>query len=254
MKKLDARPIPPLEDQRENIKKRISKDGRGLVGQKATVARLRKEYNIQQDSAKLKKLADLAYEAKSNSSEPKDLFAALANYNEEIVNLADLKIKNSDCMTDLMKGGYSSSFSKREDFFPLWDNFINDQLINLEKSKLEEKYPDFRFLMNEYHDGLLIFEISQNEVWNKASSDTTGLEAFFTKNIKDYYLPERFEGTVYKCSAKKDVKTLKAFFAANDSLPSDSLPTGLAGEVVIEKGSFNKGTDAAIDLARNNFV
>ena len=65
-------------------------------------------------------------------------------------------------------------------------NMTPQEALALEDSLLETKYPEFGNLMREYHDGLLFFEISALEVWNKASGDEAGLIKFFKKNRKKY--------------------------------------------------------------------
>ena len=55
-------------------------------------------------------------------------------------------------------------------------------VIELEKQMLEENDPDFKNLMNEYRDGMLLFEISNRKVWDKAATDTAGLRAYFEAN------------------------------------------------------------------------
>lgn len=66
--------------------------------------------------------------------------------------------------------------------------------------ELDTKYPDFGYLMKEYHDGSMLYEISNREVWNKASKDEKGLEKFFKKHKKDYKFDEPvFRGVIVNC-------------------------------------------------------
>jgi peptidyl-prolyl cis-trans isomerase SurA len=66
------------------------------------------------------------------------------------------------------------------------DEFSSQKCLQLEESKLEEKYADFKALMREYREGILLFEATKNVVWDRASEDTTGLKMFYEKN-KDRY-------------------------------------------------------------------
>ena len=67
---------------------------------------------------------------------------------------------------------------------------------------LESKYPEFKSLIQEYRDGILVFEIMQNEVWKKASEDTTGIKNYFEAHRSEYTYPIRYKGELYKCKDK----------------------------------------------------
>lgn len=76
---------------------------------------------------------------------------------------------------------------------------------------LEEKYTDLRHLVQEYHDGILLFEVSLNEVWDKAAKDTAGLEAFFKANKKNYtWEAPRWKGYIIHAKDKNSAKAAKA--------------------------------------------
>ena len=88
---------------------------------------------------------------------------------------------------------------------------------------LEEKYTDLRHLVQEYHDGILLFEVSLNEVWDKAAKDTAGLEAFFKANKKNYtWEAPRWKGYIIHAKDKNSAKAAKAIIksAHPDSVKS----------------------------------
>jgi peptidyl-prolyl cis-trans isomerase SurA len=62
----------------------------------------------------------------------------------------------------------------------------DDEVVAYADAHLEEKYVEFRNLVNEYHDGILLFDVSLREVWDKASQDVEGLQAYFKANKKQY--------------------------------------------------------------------
>lgn len=80
----------------------------------------------------------------------------------------------------------------------LYDDFIQDECIKYEESRLEDKYPDFRALMREYEEGILLFEATKRIVWDRAGQDSTGLMAFFNAEEKGKYTwGERARVTYY---------------------------------------------------------
>ena len=73
----------------------------------------------------------------------------------------------------------------------LLDDYINEKAIDYEQSNLEKKYSDFKSLMREYEEGILLFEVTKNEVWDKANEDTLGLEQYYELNKKKYMSEQR---------------------------------------------------------------
>ncbi len=88
-----------------------------------------------------------------------------------------------------------------------YNQFVEETVVKLEDSKLESKYPEFRTLMKEYRDGILLFELTDQKVWSKAIKDTAGLEAFYEQNKNNYLWEERLDASIYTC---KDAATAKA--------------------------------------------
>lgn len=81
-----------------------------------------------------------------------------------------------------------------------FDAFVDDRLLAYEDSRLEEKYPEFRQLMKEYRDGILLFELTDKMVWSKAVQDTAGLDAYYEAHKFDFMYPVRYEADIYTCA------------------------------------------------------
>jgi peptidyl-prolyl cis-trans isomerase SurA len=87
-------------------------------------------------------------------------------------------------------------------------SFVNDELNSYEDSRLEQIYPEFRLLMKEYRDGILLFELTDQKVWNKAVKDTAGLRAFHNERKSNYMWPVRYDSDIYTCSTKEIAESL----------------------------------------------
>jgi peptidyl-prolyl cis-trans isomerase SurA len=72
--------------------------------------------------------------------------------------------------------------------------------LNIEDSKLTSKYPEYKALLTEYHDGILLYEIMNDKVWQKAINDTLGLKTYFEANRSKYNWNERLDAVVYICA------------------------------------------------------
>ena len=87
----------------------------------------------------------------------------------------------------------------------LYREFCESSILAWEEDHLADKYPEFRYIYEEYHDGILLFDIMDQKVWSRAVADTTGLEAFHKDHEKDYMWGERAEALLVSCSEDADV-------------------------------------------------
>lgn len=127
------------------------------------------------------------------------------------------------------------------------------QILDKKLTELEAQDPDLKNLVREYHDGLLLFEISNKTIWEKAAKDEEGLKTFFKKNKKKYAWDKpRFKGIAYHVKKQEDVKAVKQCVK---NLPFDKWAEKLRDtfnndsiiRIRVEKGLFKEGDNALID-------
>ena len=125
-------------------------------------------------------------------------------------------------------------------------------LLDKRADEMAAKDPALRNLIREYHDGLLLYEISNRLVWDKAAKDEAGLAAFFKKNRKRYAWTEpRFKGIAYNCKNAADVEAVKRSIKKVDF---DDWAETLRKQfndstfrIKVVKGIFKKGDNALVD-------
>ncbi len=137
--------------------------------------------------------------------------------------------------------------------YNLSDTMSDEDVKAYADAHLEEKYPEFANLVREYHDGILLFEVSLREVWDKASKDTAGLEKYFQTHRSDFTWTEpRYKGYVVYCKDKNSAKAMKSIIR---SAHPDSIDSYMQQRVNIEGetyakynyGLWTKGQNAAVD-------
>ena len=128
-----------------------------------------------------------------------------------------------------------------------------EQLLDKQLAKLEEKDANLKNLIREYYDGLLMVEMSNRMVWDKASADVTGLENYFHKHRKQYKWTEpRFKGIAYHVKNQADVEAVKdcvkrlPFAQWNDALRK-TFNADSTLRIRVEKGIFRKGDNDLVD-------
>jgi peptidyl-prolyl cis-trans isomerase SurA len=128
-----------------------------------------------------------------------------------------------------------------------------EEALAREDAMLETKYPEFGNLMREYHDGLLFFAVSTQEVWNKSANDEKGLKKYFKKNKKKYrFESPRFRGAVIYANSQQKLDMVKGLIEDVDSdeyreALEKGLPKDSARTVRVELGVFAQGDNAWVD-------
>ena len=158
------------------------------------------------------------------------------------------------------------------DIDAMYIDFVNEELLAYEESKLEEKYPEYKALLQEYREGILLFDLTNKNVWTKAVEDTLGLQAFYDANKSNYTWEKRVDATIYSCidliTAKKvkreiykkhrgtitnadilfkinkddalslQIESNKFVKGANKNVDAIEWKTGISKDIVLENGSY----------------
>lgn len=182
IKLIDKRPLPKLEDIRSSIESLIQRDERREIIAEGYINKLKTEYGFKNGKGDI------------------------------IATFADQK---------LTKDGLANFCKDHKGISDSVNAYINSALVAYENKMLEKKYSDFAYLMQEYRDGILLFNISNDSVWQKAGKDTTGLKNYFETHKSKYVWDKpRFKGLIIYCKTpeiKKEAEKLAA------TTPQDSI-------------------------------
>jgi len=244
IKLLEKRGIKSYEEMEEEITQKISRDERAYKGKQSLINKLKKEYNyLQNDSL----LGIIKTKAKSLNIPDNNIFSELNN-DDIVASYSSKKISIKDLSDYLISNRQFSNARKTNMLDNLIQTYIDDQIIEFEKTQLEKKYPEYNYLLQEYHDGLLIFDISQKEIWNKASSDSAGIVNYYNNHKTDYFEPEKIVGKAYFAKDKKTLTILKKQLQLIPTISTDSLKQIISPDSFkCINGEFSKGEYTMID-------
>lgn len=128
-----------------------------------------------------------------------------------------------------------------------------EQVMDMRADSLANLSQDMKYLIKDYHDGLLVFEISDLEVWKKAEKDEAGLQAFFKKNKKKYQWDEpRFKGISYFTRDISDIDAVKKSLKGKKfnewaQILRSTFNNDSVLRIRVEKGVFKKGANGLVD-------
>ena len=213
VKRLAYKPVASYQEMEKEIKGKVSKDQRAEKTKASFVAKLKKQYNFSYN----KDVANLiAAKADTNvfmgtmKLKKKELKMVLCTVDGKSYKVSDFQKSISSKMrvkTKQTPAEYVLEETKM---------FAENSLLKYEDSKLEGKYDAFRLLMNEYREGILLFELTDQKVWTKAVKDTTGLQAYYNTNKSNYMWPERAEVAIYTCATGDIANKVRMMLSEGD--------------------------------------
>ncbi|WP_435263210.1 peptidylprolyl isomerase [Tenacibaculum sp. nBUS_03] len=162
-------PIASFEEMKVSIEKKIKSSDRLRVSQTAVLNKLKKEYDV--------RVYDKNLELFTNKSI--DELSKMQLAQDNVLAINDKKIKQK-AFYDYIK------YRKKEDVTLLFERFKNEEIFNYFKEDLINREPEFRHTLTEYKEGLLLFELMQQKIWNKSANDSIGLQRFFDETKEKY--------------------------------------------------------------------
>jgi peptidyl-prolyl cis-trans isomerase SurA len=246
--KLIERQVPgTFDEEKAELKKKVTNDVRYQYAKQAVYNRVKKEYSFTEypeaKSDFYKVVTDSIFINKWDKNLSGDL-------NKPLFKIGDLVVKQPEFAQYL----FDTQRKKEKQNIEIYVNqayksFVDESLMNYENAHLEQKYPEFKNLMGEYRDGILLFNLTDEKVWSKAVKDTTGLKEFYEKNKSKYMWDTRLNASIYTLQDPKFEQKVKNFIqsglAEQDILKevnNDSLKI-----LTIESGKFSKKENRYID-------
>jgi peptidyl-prolyl cis-trans isomerase SurA len=218
IKRLELTPLRSFEELKKEIQGKVNKDERANVTQQSFIEKLKKTYAFKDSYSKTSKW----FVSNIDTNYFKGTWAADTNLksNTAMFTLDKKAFTQKEFAAYLKKNyrTYKSMDAKTlvQKQYTAWQN---SEILAYEESKLDSKYPDFKALMQEYHDGILLYEIMSDKVWNKAIKDTSGLKTFFEGNNANYAWKKRYNAYIYEC-LNQDIAKQVAGMLKSDTISS----------------------------------
>ena len=261
IKLIEKEEIPSFDEVKVELKRKIERDSRGDLSKKALYEKLNDIYKVINKPA-----VYTSFRKGAANSVATGTFEKLNN-NKTLVIIDGMSVSINKFSEYIL--AYQSVGS---DIDAMYIDFVNEELLAYEESKLEEKYPEYKALLQEYREGILLFDLTNKKVWTKAVQDTLGLQAFYDANKSNYTWEKRVDATIYSCidliTAKKvkreiykkhrgtitnadilvkinkddalslQIESNKFVKGANKNVDAIEWKTGISKDIVLENGSY----------------
>ena len=246
VKLIERHPVKTLEEMKSELENKVGKDDRSRLITNSLNEKLRKKYAIKRDNklyaAASKAITGDFYENK---------WAVPANtkpYDGKLFVIKDKTITGTDFLNYVnaqQKGTNTiKPINKLTDH--LYEKFVDDQLTAYYTDHLETEFPDFSAVMEEYRDGLLLFDLMEKEIWERSKTDTLGLKNFYDKNKSNYNWKNRLDVIIASSTDMEVIKKAQKMLKQNSTSEQikEKLNTKDKIMVMTNAGIFEEGNEA----------
>lgn len=246
MKLIEKHPIKTFDEAKGEMENKISRDERSRKITESLNEKLRAKYKVKRNDAlyaKIKKLVDDRF-YESNW----DLPTNMKDFNGELLSFEDKKVYGSLFLNYLNAQQKNPvqprPIGKLVDFH--YQNFVDSELNLYYNANLENEFPEFAAVMEEYRDGLLLFDLMEKEIWEKSKTDTLGIKAFHEANKFKYLWKNRYDVVIVSTTKADVAKKAHKLLAKNKSMEEikATLNTKDIINVMATAGTFEEGNDA----------
>ena len=244
IKLIEKQPVGEFDLIITDLKRMISRDSRSELSQNALFEKLRESYNVKNNVDEFISFRKLSANKVSNGN-----FVLKELNKSTLFNINNFSVTVDDFAQYILMNQ-----NKGSDIDEMYVNFVNSQLLLFEESRLEENYPEYKALLKEYKEGILLFDLTNEKVWTKAVEDTVGLLSFFVKNQMQYTWPNRLDASIYTCASREIAKKVKkkiyqkkwGKITNEEMLKQINFDFGL--NLKIQSNVFTKGENSNIDI------
>ena len=239
--------VSSYEKELKGLTERVEKDSRSKKSEEAVLKQLRKEYKFKANDKNIEAfmatidstILDMSYKP----SDKADMNAVLFTLDGNQTKVSELVDYIKDHMT-VQKYVTPATYA-----YQLYENFANEMVMDYADAHLEEKYPEFQALVQEYRDGILLFDLMDREVWDKAVKDTTGLKQYHAQHADKYMWEERVKATIVTVTRQESLPKVKALI--DNGTPLDSLRAVLTRDTInyvyVRQGYYQHGDNQFVD-------
>lgn len=204
IKLLGKKPLPPFEEIESELRRKVLTSDRAAIARDVWYRKLMTRYGITTDSTLLNEII-----IRSTDNDGNFVYGDFSDLEKaELASGDGFLLPVSDLTGVLKRNKPGTGESPSYFVHKTYRKILRDKLFEFEKSHLAEVEPDYRTLLNEYHDGMLLFEIMDQEVWSKATRDTVGLEKYYEMHKSEFTTPRKSVVDIFELGNPKTARSL----------------------------------------------
>ncbi len=246
IKLMERMPVKPYDSMEGKIKKLVENDSRAQMARDIFFEKMKAQNGFKEYPENFKTLVTRFDKMVPDTGKMANQFTAneFNKMDEPLFVINNNKYRQGDFVSYAETLTRGRIMGQREaSLKELYKMYVDKVVNDVQEHKLEEENQDFKNLMQEYRDGIMLFELMDQQVWGKASRDSAGLQAFYDAHKAKYQWEPGFEGAVYKFknedALKNGMKLLNSKSRMEDEAIADSVNTDAMPDAVsVLKGRY----------------
>ena len=236
IKLIDTKPILSFEDEKSDLKQSLAKDTRSNESKESIIRRTKEDFNYKEY---INAIGAITYVIDSSIYKRKWSPEKAAGMNDLVFELGGEKFDQQQFAEYISTHQSISNKETVEKFIgKTFKKYVDEEVITFLDARLESMYPEFESLVREYHDGILLFELTDDKVWSAAIKDTTGLKDFYGKHENDYMWGDRVDASLFISLSSEAVE--KAHLLAREGKNVEQIEEAFADDSLVTLNVINK--------------
>lgn len=251
VKLIDKFPVKSLEEVQSELENKVKKDERSILITNSLAKKLQSKYSIEKNNKLYAQVVKAVSEDfyKQSWEKPTDV----KSFNESLLTIDKKKKFSANDFLEFVESQQKLHIQTRPVSTlvdELYEKWFENELLKYYDDNLENEIPEFRYVMDEYRDGLLLFDLMEKEIWDKAKTDSIGLEKFYNMNKANYMWKKRYDVDIYSSTDEKIVAKAQNYIKKGKSIEYIKEKLNKDGKVniMVKSGLYEEDYDVLLEL------
>jgi peptidyl-prolyl cis-trans isomerase SurA len=246
VKLIEKHPVKSLADSKSELENKIKRDERSIIITNTLASKLKLKYKQEVNKTQYKNIEKTVTDA--IYSQTWELPKEDISINDDVLVIDKNKKVPTMSFANYIQSQQKNKLSTKpitKLVSELFESWKDEQLIGYYTDNLENEFIDFKNVMDEYRDGLLLFDLMEKEIWDKSKTDTIGLQNFYSLNKSKYNWKERFDVDILSSTDATVIETAQKMLQKGKSIEyiKSKLNKNDKVAIMVKSGLFEKNYD-----------
>ena len=233
IKLLSKKPIESFEQLKFELEKKVKRDIRSQVIKKRMVASIMKQYQVQAPKSNT-----ISTYYKKNKDKSRWILNESLSLDNQLIKIKNRVLSYGDFLSFL-----NNNSKTKKSIDDHYNTFLENSVMQYKKDQLPFENAEYANVLKEYEEGLLLFDIMEEKIWNRAKNDSTGLLEHYNSNALKFIAPKNISGTIARSDKKSTLKKVMKLWVKNMSNDVVSKMVNVKNQnVIFSTGTFEIGS------------